>query len=450
MTDCNAAPSEPQAQFPFFRPQQITVRFNEGAITNDAGVLLVRQLDDRLGLTAALADSLVEWRNPMFIVHPLHDLVRERVFGIAQGYEDGNDAAALREEPLFKAACADRDDDDVALASQPSLSRFENRASARGLAMAKQVLLSHFIGRYKRKFARPRRLTLDVDTTADPTYGQQELAFFNGYYRTYCYQHLLIHTAEGDLLHASLLPGKGDVREAALNALKNVISQLREVFPGLEIRLRADNGFACPALYDYCEDQRVEYVVNAGTHQKMVAETEELQARAVQLFEIFDEKVPVKVYGEFQYQAKTWRAPRRIIAKAAHTLIGPDQRLLVTNSKLAPVDVYDFYAGRGQEENWIKDLKRALKSDRLSCSAFSANELRILLFACAYQLLHELRRRARGQLRNVRLDTLRLRFLRVAATVERSVRRLWVRVSAAYPWRDDWLRLARSVGAVVG
>ncbi len=306
--------------------------------------------------------------------------------------------------------------------------------------MAKRVLLSHFIDGYKRKFARPRWLTLDVDTTDDPTHGQQELAFFNGYYRTYCYQHLLIHTAEGDLLHASLLPGKGDVREAALSALQIVISKLRDAFPGLEIRVRADNGFACPALYDYCEDQRIVYVVNAGTHQKMVAETEELQERAVQLFEIFDEKVPVKVYGEFQYQAKTWRTPRRIIAKAAHTLIGPDERLLVTNSRLAPVDVYDFYAGRGQEENWIKDLKRDLRSDRLSCSAFNANELRLLLFACAYQLLHELRRRAPIQLRRLRLETVRLRFLRVAATVECSVRRLWVRISAAYPWRDDWLR----------
>jgi len=231
--------------------------------------------------------------------------------------------------------------------------------------------------------------------------------------------------------------------------LQTVVAKLREAFPGLLLRLRADNGFACPALYDFCEDQGIEYVVNAGTIQKMVAETEELQARAVQLFETFDEKVPVKVYGEFQYQARTWRSPRRIVAKAARTLVGPDQRLLVTNSELEPVDVYDFYAGRGQEENWIKDLKRALKSDRLSCTAFAANELRLLLFACAYQLLHELRRRARGQLRNVRLDTLRLRFLRVAATVDRSVRRLWVRVSAAYPWRDDWLRLARAVGAVV-
>lgn len=449
MTECSATTSEDQAQFPFFGRRAVTVRFDDAHISSDAGVLLVRQLDERLGLTAALADALVEWRNPALVVHSLQELVRERVFGIAQGYEDGNDAAALRDEPLFKVACSD-EDADGALASQPSLSRFENRAAERGLGMAKRVLLSHFIGRYKRRFARPRRLTLDLDTTADPTHGQQELAFFNGYYRTYCYQHLLIHTAEGDLIHASLLPGKGDAREAALKALSVVVSQLRAAFPALEIRLRADNGFACPALYDYCEDQQIGYAVNAGTHQKMVAEVEDLQKRAVELFETCEGKIPVKVYGEFQYQAKTWRAPRRIIAKAAHTLVGPDERMLVTNLEDAPVDVYDFYAGRGQEENWIKDLKRGLKSDRLSCSAFNANELRLLLFACAYQLLHELRRRARGQLRNVRIDTLRLRFLRVPASVSQTARRLWVRISAAFPWRNDWLRLAHAVGAAVG
>lgn len=449
MTECSAGASDAQAQFPFFPHGKLTVTFDDGHISSDAGVLLLRQLDDRLGLTAALAEALVDWRDPRFIVHSLHDLVRERVYGIAQGYEDGNDAASLRSEPLFKMACSDRDVDGGALASQPSLSRFENRAAERGLAMAKRVPLARFIHRYKRRFARPRSLTLDLDTTDDPTHGQQELSFFNGYYGTYCYQHLLIHTAEGDLLYAGLLPGKGDVREAALAALTLVVSKLREAFPGLKLRLRADNGFACPALYDYCEDQGIRYAVNVGTHRAMVKETEELQQRAAKLFEVVDGKIPVKVYGDFQYRAKSWRSQRRIVAKAAHTLIGPDERLLVTNLDDAPSDVYDFYAGRGQEENWIKDLKRGLKSDRLSCTDFQANELRLLLFACAYQLLHELRRRARGNLRNVRLETVRLRFLRVAANVVRTARRLWVRVSASFPWREDWLRLARTVGAAV-
>jgi hypothetical protein len=247
-----------------------------------------------------------------------------------------------------------------------------------------------------------------------------------------------------------LLPGKGDVRGPALAALRHLVERLRAAFPRLELSLRADNGFACPELYDYCEDNGIEYFVNVGTHRKMVEQTEELQQRAVDLFNAGDQTAPVQVFGEFPYQAKSWRQVRRIVAKAAETLVGPDQRMLVTNSRLAPVEVYQFYAGRGQEENWIKDLKRGLKSDRLSCSAFSANELRLVLFGVSYQLLHELPRRVAQPLRKMRLDTLRLRLLRVAARVKTTARRLWVRVSETHPWRDDWLRLARSVGAAVG
>jgi hypothetical protein len=426
----------------------LTVTFDDGHISKDAGVLLLRQLDETMGLTRELARSLAEWRDPRLTVHSLEDMVRERVFGICQGYEDCNDAATLREEPLFKAAC-DRGADGAALASQPSLSRFENRAAKGGLEAAKLVLIDHFIRRYKRRCTRPRRLTLDLDTTDDPAHGQQELALFNGYYDTRCYQHLLIHDAEGDLLYCELLPGKGDLRTPARAALSLVVERLRAAFPGLELCLRADNGFACPELYDYCEDNRITYVVNVGTHQKMVDHTIDLQRRAMALFNAANETAPVQVFGEFEYQAKSWRQARRIVAKAAHTLVGPDERLLVTNSPLSPVDVYGLYAGRGQEENWIKDIKRGLKSDRLSCSAFAPNELRLLLFAVSYQLLHELRRRARLKLRSVRLETLRLRYLRVAARVKMTARRLWVRVSETYPWRDDWLYLARAIGVVI-
>jgi hypothetical protein len=448
MTECTSTSS--QAAFTFFRPQRLTVTFEGGHISTDAGVLLLRQLDDALGFTRQLSRSLAEWRNPLLVEHSLLELVRERVYAIAQGYEDCNDAAELRKEPLFKAACDRSADGEDHLASQPSLSRFENRAAKGGLDAAKNVLVEQFIGRYKRRCTRPRRLTIDLDTTDDPTHGQQEFALFNGYYDEHCYQHLLIHDAEGDLLYCALLPGKGDIRRPALAALRRVVERLRAAFPKLELRLRADNGFACPELYDYCEDNGIEYFVNVGTHRKMVEQTDDLQQRAVDLFNAGDQKAPVQVFGEFRYQAKTWRQARRIIAKAAETLVGPDQRMLVTNSRLAPFEVYEFYAGRGQEENWIKDLKLGLKSDRLSCSAFAANELRLVIFGVAYQLLHELRRRSDGRLRRVRLETLRLRFLRVAARVKTTARRLWVRVSETYPWRDEWLRLARSVGAAVG
>ncbi len=446
MTECIPTPA--QADFTFFHPRKVTVTFDEGAITTDAGALLLRELDDRLGLTEALAEALQDWRNPLFVVHSLHEMVRERVFGIAQGYEDCNDAATLRQDVLFKAICGGRDG--LALASQPTLSRFENRAARGGLEAARFILLDHFIARYRRRCTRPRQLTLDVDTTEDETHGQQELAFYNGHYRTHCYRHLLIHDAEGDLLFAALTPGNGDVRHVALAAIAEVVGRLRAAFPGLALKLRADNGFACPELYDFCEDHQVEYFVNAGTFRSFVQKLEPEQKRAAALFEVLGRQVPVQVFGDLQYQAKTWRQPRRLVGKAAENLAGPDARFIVTNST-APVEaVYAFYGDRGQEENWIKDFKLGLKSGRLSCSAFAANELRLLLFAVSYQLLHELRRRTRARLRRVRLETLRLRILRVAARVKQTARRLWVHISEAYPWRDDWLQLARALRPALG
>ena len=446
MTQCSSTPT--QAGFSFFRPQQVTVTFDEGEITSDAGALLLRQLDDQVGLTGALAETLQDWRNPVFIVHSFHEMVRERVFGIAQGYEDCNDAATLRQDLLFQAIC--RGPDDVPLASQPTLSRFENRAIGGGLERARFVLLEHFIARYKRRCTRPSRLTLDIDTTDDETHGQQQLAFYSGHYRLHCYRHLLIHDTDGDLLFAALLPGTGDVRQVALAAIREVVARLRTAFPALVIALRADNGFACPELYDYCEDQEIEYFVNAGSYEHLVERLGPQRERAKELFDLLGGAVPVQVFGEFLYQAKTWRQPRRIVGKAAQNLAGPDERFLVTNSNRSLEEVYGCYCARAQEENWIKDFKSGLKSGRLSCSAFEANELRLLLFAVTYQLLHELRRRARRALRGVRLETLRLRLLRVAARVKRTARRLWVRVSESYPWRGDWLHLARAVGATLG
>jgi len=446
MTECNSTST--QASFDFFRPRKVTVAFDEGEITTDAGALLLRQLDDQLGLSGTLAGALRDWRNPVFIVHSLQEMVRERVYGIAQGYEDCNDAATLREDALFKVVC--RGQDDLPLASQPSLSRFENRAGRGGLEAARHVLLDHFIGRYKRRFTRPNRLTLNLDITDDETHGQQELAFYNGYYRAHCYRRLLVHTAEGDLLFAALLPGNGDPRQIAVVAIREVVNRLRAAFPALAVTLRADNGFACPERYDYFEDNEVEYIVNVGTYRALAEQLEPAQQRSRELFDLLGGTVPVQAFGEFHYQARTWRQPRRIVGKAAQNLAGPDERFLVTNSTRPLEDVYARYCCRGQEENWIKDLKLGLKSGRLSCSAFDANELRLLLFALSDQLLHDLRRRARKRLRLVRLETLRLRLLRVAARVKRTARRLWVRVSESYPWRGDWLQLARAVGAAVG
>lgn len=441
MTDCST-----QLGFSFPRSSRISVTFDEGHLTQDGGLLLLRQVDGRHHLTRRLAGTLREWRDVRFTSHSLHDLVRERVFAIAQGYEDCNDVAELRFDPLFL-ACCDRGAKGRPLASQPSLSRFERRSLTEEVDdQARSTFVDHFIARCRAEGRVPQRIVLDLDSTDDPTHGQQPLAFFNGHYGRRCYQQVYLFTSDGDLLWAKLASGTGNVRVDGLDAVRAVVGALRKAFPRINLILRADNGFATPALYDWCEDNRVRYVVNCGTHSTLCQRTSHLVRRAEAIFEEADKCAPVQVFGDFEYQAKSWRARRRVVAKAQRTPVGPDQRFVVTNLRDTPAEIYKLYAGRGLMENWIKDIKRGLDAGKLSSTAFLANELRLLLFGVAYQLLHELRRKAPRPLHNARIDTIRLRLLRVAARVKLTARRLWVRFSEQLPARDDWIATARAIG----
>ena len=414
--------------------------FDAQSITSDAGLLLLRSLDDRLGLTKRLAAAMPETRSGP-VVHSVHDLVRSRVFAIAQGYEDCNDFDALRTEPLFMAV-NDRLEGDAPLPSQPTLSRFENSLSLEALVPGRDVLLEHFIARHRREGTKPASLTLDMDSTDDPTHGQQEFASFHTHYGGHILMQFLVHTGDGDLIFSAVSSPKLDLRASAVTFLGRIITRLRAEWPSLKLRLRADNGFATPALYELCETERVEYFVNCGTHQVLQKKAVALEAEAVRLHALGEPTATVRVFGEFTHEAKSWGVPRRIIAKAQRTPVGPDLRFLVTNSTMTPANAYAEYCMRGQSENYIKDFKLGTKGDRLSCHRFVANSLRMLLYTVAYQLLHELRRLATGELRVARLETLRLRVLRVAALVHESARKVWVRMSSSFPGRDAWQRLA--------
>jgi hypothetical protein len=424
--------------------RRVEVTFDDERLSQDAGMLLLQRADAKHGLTAALADTLHEWRDPRFVTHTIEELVRSRVFAIAQGYEDCSDFGDLREDPLFK-ACNGRGANGAALASQPSLSRFEHRAMrVEDLERVQGVLVGHAIRGWQRTGA-PTSLVLDLDSTDDPTHGQQQFSLFNGHYGTHCYQQIYIFTAEGDLLWAKLLSGTGNVRASARDGLSKVVAALRAAFPQLAITVRADNGFAGPELYDWCEDNRVDYVVNCGTQRTWCDRTANLMARAEALYAAGSPELSTYVYGEFAHQASTWRSERRIVAKAQRTPVGGDHRFVVTSLNLAAHEVYDFYAGRGQMENWIKDIKLDVRSGRTSTTKFFSNELRVWLHAIAYQLLHEVRRVAPAPLRTARLSTVRLRLLRVAARVRCTARRLWVRLSAFLPSRDDWVVTAQAL-----
>ena len=428
------------------RSPRVEVSFDDGRLTQDAGLLLLQRVDAKHGLTAALAEVLHEWRDPRLVTHTIEEMVRSRVFALAQGYEDCNDFAELRDDPMFK-ACNGRGADGLALPSQPSLSRFEHRAlRVQDLEKVQRVLVDHLLRRWRRDGV-PASVVLDLDSTDDPTHGQQEFALFNGHYGTHCYQHLFIFTADGDLLWTKLTSGTGNVRSSARDGLAKVVMQLREAFPDIKVTIRADNGFAGPELYDWCEDNGVDYVVNCGTHRSWCEKTSDLMQRAEALYDACPQETTAFVYGDLQHKASTWRTERRIVAKAQRTPLGPDQRFVVTSLQLAPHEVYSFYAGRGQMENWIKDIKLDVRSGRTSTTKFFSNELRLWLAAIAYQLIHELRRVAPTSLRTARIATIRLRLLRVAARVCKSARRLWVRLSNFLPSRDDWIATATTLFA---
>jgi len=424
--------------------RRVEVTFDDERLSQDAGLLLLQRADAKHGLTAALAELLHEWRDPRFVMHTLEELVRSRVFAIAQGYEDCSDFGELRDDPLFK-ACNGRGANGVSLASQPSLSRFEHRAlRVEDLERVQQVLVKHLLRRWHNEGA-PKSIVLDLDSTDDPTHGQQQFALFNGHYGTHCYQQIYLFTEGGDLLWAKLLSGTGNVRASARDGLAKVVTALREALPKLAITVRADNGFAGPELYDWCEENRVDYVVNCGTQRTWCEWTSHLMTRAEALHAAGSPEGSAYVYGDFAHQASTWRRERRIVAKAQRTPLGSDQRFVVTSLEAPANEVYAFYAGRGQMENWIKDMKLDIRSGRTSTTKFFSNELRLWLHAVAYQLLHELRRVAPEPLRKARLATIRLRLLRVAARVRCTARRLCVRLSAFLPSRDDWIRTAQAL-----
>jgi hypothetical protein len=283
--------------------KRVHATFDAKCISADAGVLLLGQLDSKLGLTKRLAESVRDKRRGL-VEHTMAELVSARVLAIAQGYEDCNDFKELRKDPLFQTTVGEVGRE---LASQPTLSRFENATTLEDMVAMKSVLLEHFIARHRREGTTPKRLTLDVDSTDDKTHGQQEFSAFNGFYDSYVYLQLLVTTAEGDLLHVALMPPKLNLRSRAVMAIDEVVTRLRQEWPRLELRLRADNGFATPDMYSLCEKHRVEYFINAGSHAVFQEAPTTVEALALAEKEYqADESRTVMVYAEMKHQAKSW------------------------------------------------------------------------------------------------------------------------------------------------
>ena len=421
--------------------QPVTACFDAERVTSDGGLPWLAAADAALGLCDALAACLPDWRRGP-VRHSLATLVRQRVFQIACGYVDQNDADTLRSDPLLKLVCGRHPDADPDLASQPTLSRLENavdRHAVRALALALLAIYLH----ERERLGVPPRVLLDFDGTDDPAHGDQEGVAYHGYYRQHMYHPLLVFDGDtGQLITAVLRPGNCHASRFVLLVLRHLIPRLRARWPGVRIELRADSGFASPKLYRYCEAEQIGYTIGLIPNGALEPLAAPLLAEARRQ-SAAQEGAKVRLAGEATYQAGSWDRPRRVVFKAEVLAKGPNTRFVVTSRADAPLALYDHYVDRGEPEHWIKDLKNALAADRLSCHRFWANAFRLLLHAAAYWLMDTLRRwLAPTEASHYQFDTLRLRLLKIGGRVRLRARHIRLSLAAGHPGAPLWLHLA--------
>jgi hypothetical protein len=442
MTDCATQKMrfETEARLP------LEAAFDGGRLTSDGGLLWLEKMDEELGLCQAISECVPEWRRRKGR-HSLASLVRQRVFQIACGYEDQNDSDSLREDPLLKVVCGSLPESGADLASQPTISRLENAATRRSCHRIAQALLGLYM-RERGKDGAPKKVLLDFDATADPTHGDQEGSYYHGYYEQHIYHPLVVFDGEsGHLIGVLLRHGNTHSSNSSVALLRRIVGSLRERWPEVAIELRADAGFAVPALYDYCEAQGITYTVGLVTNPRLQEMAEELLDEAQERYETEGEKV--KLFGKGLYQAGSWEHERRVIYKAEAMKQGTNTRFVVTTRSADPKELYEFYARRGESENWIKDFKLHMKADRLSCHRFISNQFRLLLHAAAYWLMDALRRKlVSSGARRTQLDTLRLSLIKIGGRVRELLTKVRLHLASGHPGRSSWHALSGAFGGV--
>jgi hypothetical protein len=433
--------TQPPYHFPTPASLPLEAAFDGGRLTSDGGLPWLDEADQTLGLCAAVAACVPEWRQRQGR-HRLPTLVRQRVFQIACGYEDQNDANTLRRDPLLKLVCGRLPDSGADLASQPTFSRLENAVGRHAVERMAEALVACYL-RQRSRQGPPAHILLDLDGTDDPAHGDQEGVRYHGYYRQHMYHPLLVFDGDtGQLITAILRPGNAHASRFVVLVLRRLLQRLRQAWPDVTIELRADSGFASPRLYQWCEANAVTYTIGLiPTAPLEVIAAPLLAAAQAQSAVLGGAKI--RLCGDTPYQAGSWAHPRRVVYKAEVLLKGPNTRFVVTTRTDEPLAVYDFYVDRGQAENCIKDLKNALAADRLSDHRFWANQFRLILHAAAYWLLHTLRDWLAGTEAAVfQVDTLRLRLLKIGGRVRELARRVRLWLASGHPGEALWTHLA--------
>lgn len=444
MTAC-----EKELPFDFYQSRPLNVQFSDLELSSDAGILLVRQADERLEVSAGIAECIEEWRDPAKITHSLRQLVSQRVYQLIGGYEDANDSNTLRHDPIYKIACGRLPEaGQNLLASQPTMTRLENRVSKRDNSRIRRFFVDRFITSHTTP---PAEVVLDIDGWDAPTYGHQQLSFFHGYYGHSMYYPVLINEAtSGYPLVLQLRAGNSHPGKGVAGLLRWLFWRLRRAWPEVQIRLRADSGFSLPEIVTICERANVGYAVgyrrNAVLERKIQPVLE--QARVVACL---SEDGKARLFEDVYYAAATWSEPRRVVMKAEWLPKGPNPRFVLTNLDWPPQRLYDqFYVQRGAtSEHPIKELKLGLQAKRLSCHQWVANQFRLLLTQAAYVLLLTLRRAATGtSLAQAQVARLRSTLIKGAARVRVSVRRILVELATFCPVADALKHIARHLMAL--
>jgi hypothetical protein len=459
MTECIQSSFE----FAALYQRAVVAQFDGGDITTDAGGLLLRETDRRLSLTERLASCFTDHRQADKVEHQVRELVAQRLYGLALGYEDLNDHDQLRADPLMAVLVGKaepkgtdrrrKQDQGKAGAGKSTLNRLElTPADADGKARYKKIvydgeamdrlLVEIFLEAHDQP---PQRVVLDLDATDDPIHGNQEGRFFHGYYREYCYLPLYIICGEF-VLCARLRSSNIDASAGALEEVKRIVAQIRAKWPQVEIVLRGDGGFSRDAIMSWCEDNGVGYVFGLAKNQRLL----KIIGRPLQEAKLkFEEKQKAaRVFSEFSYQTrKSWKRERRVVAKAEHLEKGANPRFVVTSlraEQFVAQELYEgFYCARGEMENRIKEQQLALFADRTSTEWMRSNQLRLYFSTFAYQLMQGLRQLGlKGtEMAQAQCQTIRLKLLKIGAQIRVTVRRVCLSLAAGYPFREIFARV---------
>jgi hypothetical protein len=416
----------------------VEANFDGGDLSSDGGLMLLRRVDERIGLTRSVAAVFSDARDPAKITHRLRDLIAQRLYGLCCGYEDLNDHDTLRADLLMQTAVGRAEP----LASSPTLCRLETRATRAQAAALHGVLMEQFIASHK---TAPAELVLDVDASDVPLHGRQELAEFHAYYDQHCYLPLYVFCGQS-LLACVLRRSRIDGAKNAAAVIRLLVARLRQAWPQVRIIVRGDSGFCRQRLLRFCERAGVGYAIGLARNARLEARV--AYAELMLADEYGRSGIKQRLIDEFAYAAETWNLERRVITRLEYGAQGTNPRFVVTNLASDATDLYErLYCARGEAENRIKEVQLDLFGTRASAHKFAANQLRVLLAALAYTLMQRLRELGlkATELERATAATLRVRLLKIGAAVVRNTRRVRILLASHHPLRAVFLHAARAL-----